>query len=314
MIEDNKDERVILITGASGFIGKYLINRMKEKKQNKIVLLTSKDIEGFICINHQGYNYSVNDFYKKGVHRIDVLIHLGWFVPESGNTDVKGGLAEAVYNTGYLLKNLPNIPKKVVYCSSVSVYGRFKDEEYKHSNSVLNELSAVITDDEYSFSKYVGELIVKGWASEYNVAVDILRLAPIYGAGDKRENEFIGKIINQALNGEKIYLYANPKMKRNLLYVKDACKFIEQAGDLEEEIGVINVVSDENLTMEEIVKVVIDKAKNMSDYEVVLREYRGHDLAFDATKRRKHLGKEIYTFEEGVMETLDIIKGKELMR
>ena len=72
----------ILVTGATGFIGSRFIEMAEQylEKGDQLVLLTSREIEGYKCILHQGYTFSANDFVAAGIEQIDKVIHIGHFI------------------------------------------------------------------------------------------------------------------------------------------------------------------------------------------------------------------------------------------
>ena len=60
--------QTLLVTGASGFIGANLIEKLRRMSEvYKIVALSSKNIDGVISINHNNYAFTENDFIEKGI-------------------------------------------------------------------------------------------------------------------------------------------------------------------------------------------------------------------------------------------------------
>ncbi len=298
---------MVLLTGATGFIGSRLVPIIKEK--NDVILLTSREIPGEKCVLHLNYSFSKEAFLKFSDYQIETVVHLGWYVPISGQEGVKAGLVEALYNTIHLLNNLPSRPKRIVYCSSVSVYGRFKDVRF-HRSSDMDENSHVQPDDEYSQSKYIGELIVKDWCIRNDIECLILRVGPTYGPGDKRNSEFVGRIMQQALRNEEIRLFADPSMRRNLVFVDDLCRFIANAIDISNKAELINLVSDNNPSMIEIINSIVEQANSQSKVSIIKGDYFGRDFAFSSSKRKEYLGTERYTLDEGIKMTLKALKDR----
>lgn len=56
--------RTILLTGASGFLGSRLALMLKKhyRDEANIVLLTSKEVEGYKCIIHKNFAYGEKEF------------------------------------------------------------------------------------------------------------------------------------------------------------------------------------------------------------------------------------------------------------
>lgn len=299
----------ILITGASGFIGSRLIRIAKEwfSDDAQIIILTSKPIEGFKNLLYQdAYSFTGQDFIDNGVDRIDIVIHIGGFVSKTDaqKRDYAANHATIV-NTQYLLEHLPVLPKKFILCSSTDVYGTFSD--YPNNAQIINEVSPVIINEQYSLAKYCCELLVKEWAEINAVTYQILRLGPIYGIGDKRTNFLVGAMLLKAVKGENILLSADPKTKRNLLYIDDLCRFILNSTKIEGS-EVINVVSENNTSFFDIVKAIILASGNVIRFEVDEKYIPARNRAFDASKRISLLGREEINLNQGIKMTFEWMK------
>ncbi len=295
----------ILITGASGFIGSRFVQLAKEKmKGTNIILLTSNPVSDFKCITYDRvYSFTEQDFADIEIDLIDVVIHLGGFVPKltSEKFNYEKNYANIV-NTQYLLTHLPCIPSKIIVCSTADVYGENAGDIF------ADESTEIHIDNQYSLSKYCCELITKEWSERYGVLCHILRLGPIYGIGDMRENQMIGAFLKRAANGNNLSLFGNPDTKRNLLYIDDLCRFILNAVELNEKIGVINVVSSENPTFKDIVNAVICAADNCISCDVSEQFIPDYDRKFNAEKRIKYLGKEEIDLYDGIKRSLAWVK------
>ena len=142
----------VLITGATGFLGGNLLQLLeKELNNDDIYILCSKPIEKYKCILHHDYTYSNKDLPQN----IDTLLCIGGFVPNNSDDQKDGNKhAKAVLNLKYLLDNLPNVPSKILYCSSTEVYGRNNIES-------INEKTVISPYDLYSCQKVMCEGIIK---------------------------------------------------------------------------------------------------------------------------------------------------------
>ena len=98
--------KIILITGAFGFVGKNLLQYFSTKKQNRIVAL---DIIGPNIPDYVDY-YSWDDVAKIPWNEIDVIIHLAGIAH-----DTSGAVDEAQYykiNVGLTKKIFDHFLKK----------------------------------------------------------------------------------------------------------------------------------------------------------------------------------------------------------
>jgi UDP-glucose 4-epimerase len=294
----------ILITGASGFVGSRLISLSKDLfwGSDHLILLTSRQIEGYTCIIHNQYNYTKDDFIRAGVDRIDVVIHIGHFIAQlHPDESVTLGNLSSVNNTMRLIESLPSKPQCFVFCSSMDVYGI-------HRTELVDESAKPIPENPYAVSKLMIEMYLQEWAGKENVNLHILRLAHIYGPKDKRRYT-IPIWLQAGMDESPVRLTTNPKLRRNCLYIDDCCKFLAKACYLEENVPIINLVSDHTAIMLEIAETCIRVSENPSD---VLVESNGNNdagLCFkNSILRQRYLGEEDYTLEEGLKREFEFYK------
>lgn len=289
-------EMNILITGATGFVGSRLL-QMKNQlfdKRDRLILLTSKEIDGFDCILHKDYKYIKADFLRKDICQIDCVIYLGHFLQELHyEMSPTEGNISSINNIMHLIKNIPSTPKTFVYCSSMAVYG-------EHRNDFVDENSELHIENVYAASKYIIELYLREICIKNKINLHILRLSHIYGPGDKRRYT-IPIWLQASSNYQSIMLYANPGQKRNCLYVDDCCRFIAKAAYLDEEADVINVVSEHNATMGEIAQLCKIISGNQRDILLEGDCSGNMGLGFlNCDRRKRYLGDERYNLEEGL--------------
>ena len=77
---------MILLTGASGFIGKHLLKLLIEKfGEENILALTTNPSVGFPHLLHNNYKFDRDFFVKNGYGNIKTIIHAGAFTPKNKN-------------------------------------------------------------------------------------------------------------------------------------------------------------------------------------------------------------------------------------
>lgn len=288
----------ILITGASGFIGKRLLDQFQTKgvsKQN-ITLLSRNPIPGYQCIIHDNYNIEKEAFQGK---RFDCIIHGGAVTPKGKGYDDENRYIENIRSTVNLFENLTEIPKKIVFLSSVSVYKESKK---------IDEQSELTTDNMYALSKIVCERYLNQFMP-YGTDVQILRLGAIYGPGEETYNKITGTFLKKASYNEDIIINSSGKENRNMLYVDDAAEYICNAALFEKGIGKVNLVSKESITVFDLAKLVI-KVLNSESRIIIENRVKGRNDNYDALKVRTIFDKyEYFTpYESGLVKLSEHFK------
>ncbi|MCI8949864.1 MAG: NAD(P)-dependent oxidoreductase [Lachnospiraceae bacterium] len=288
----------ILITGASGFIGKRLLDQFQTKgvsKQN-ITLLSRNPIPGYQCIIHDNYNIEKEAFQGE---RFDCIIHGGAVTPKGKGYDDENRYIENIRSTVNLFENLTEIPKKIVFLSSVSVYKESKK---------IDEQSELTTDNMYALSKIVCERYLNQFMP-YGTDVQILRLGAIYGPGEETYNKITGTFLKKASYNEDIIINSSGKENRNMLYVDDAAEYICNAALFEKGIGKVNLVSKESITVFDLAKLVI-KVLNSESRIIIENRVKGRNDNYDALKVRTIFDKyEYFTpYESGLVKLSEHFK------
>ncbi len=204
----------ILVTGANGFIGRQIVGALADR--NHFVFAMSK---GPFCLDnkHKGRVLPLQaDITDKNSlvaieNDIDAVFHLAGWVHKSEDSDLDKQRFFDVNVTGTknILGALRNTPKHFVFFSTVSVYG-IKD-------AVLNEESAVNPSSAYASSKLEAEKIIRDWGQERNTKVTCLRLASVYGEGNKGNLDKMFWTIRNNL----FFMVGNGDARRSLVNIKN---------------------------------------------------------------------------------------------
>lgn len=296
----------ILITGASGFIGRKLLEAISNNaqyKSNKIILLTSKEISGYTSIIHHNYSFTKEDFYNKGINNIDILIHLGAFIPKSSldANNIEASISN-ITNTEYLLKNLPSIPKKIIFLSTIDVYGTV--------SGIISEETSAIPNTLYGHSKLFSEKIILEWSENNKVTPQVLRIGHIYGEGEDEYKKILPVTINKIIKNEHPEIYSDGKEKRTFLYIDDCCKLILKSIELDEYNGPINITGSKEVSILELINLVIEvSGKNI--IPIIKNKNIGtRDLIFDTNKMVKYLGVGSTDLKEGIIKEYEYFYNK----
>lgn len=281
----------ILITGATGFVGKTLLTLLGKKgiEKEDCVLVTGKPVDGYPCVIHNNYQYSPEMF--KG-YKIDTVIHLGATTPKGKGRITAAEYAQNITTTLGLLAALPDIPSKIIFGSSTSVYDAGQDEP-------ISETTSLNTKDPYGLSKLFCEMILSDWCKDKNVILQILRFGPIYGPGEETYNKLAGTFLKKAMKGEDIHIFSQGNEFRSMIYVEDVCEMIWKAMQLEATMDPINVTNDEPIRIKAIAEIACRLAKSTSK---ICIENKGslRSERYDNERMRRVLGVPCTSYEQGI--------------
>ncbi|MDA2928571.1 NAD(P)-dependent oxidoreductase [Acidobacteria bacterium AH-259-O06] len=240
----------ILVTGASGFIGKRLIPRL------------SADGHEIFQANRESGDVSEKSTWLK-FPRAEVVIHLAGktFVPESWTEPaafIKCNLLGTVAALDYCKKH----NARLVFMSS-----------YLYGNPVtlpIPETAPVVASNPYALSKKLAEEACQFYSDSFGMNITILRPFNVYGA-DQPENFLIPSIIRQVNAGKVIYV-KDLEPKRDYVYISDLIEAITRAIELRQGINIFNIGSGVSYSVEEIIRIIqCVKGKNLPVHSVAER-------------------------------------------
>ena len=225
------NNKTILITGATGLIGKLCVLSLLKSPYNinVLALVRDKDKADRLFGTNSKLNLIIQDINKpiNCDSNIDYIIHCASI---TASKDFIEKPVETILTGLNGTKNVLEFAKEknaqgVIYLSSLEVYGIPSEENVKEDDygyiDILNPRSS------YSESKKIIENLCIAYASEYNVPVKIARLSQTFGAGvEKEDNRVFAQFAKSVINKENIILHTTGNTKRNYCYTTDAIRAI----------------------------------------------------------------------------------------
>ena len=206
----------ILITGGSGFLGRNLAKKLK----NKNIFIYDKVQPNYKCKFIKGSilnSSKINENLK--TYKIDTIIHLAASLGVS-NTEKKPSEVIDINFLGTLniLKAITNTKvKKFIFASSSEVYGDNKKKMIENLDLKPKSL--------YGHTKILGENLVKTYSNLLGFDYLIFRFFNVCGYG-QREDFVISKFFKDIKEKKEITVYGSGIQKRSFCHVKDACNAI----------------------------------------------------------------------------------------
>lgn len=267
----------IAISGGTGFLGKYVIECLEEKKIDCLVLTRNKKSEVGVYTDYS--EESLAEILKG----VDGVVHLAakrgsqGLISEFHSNEI---LTQNIYETCYKL----NI-KNIVNASSISVYSDESLLPWKE-DQVLQPINM------YGLSKltceYIGDIYNKKGMNIKN-----LRFAHLYGLNEKN-NYMINLFLRKAFNKKELVVKGKSLAKREFLYAKDAAKAIYKALIKEDVSGTFNIGSGCFLTNLEVADTINQKFNNK---ENLILEQANEDEGIQSSYMSSDLALKMLDFE-----------------
>ena len=321
--------KTVLITGAGGMLGLYLIHLFMLRNQQhrddiKVIALSRNEETARLRFgpywedkNFQFIKCDINEPFKFDI-ACDYIIHAASNThPILYSTDPIGTITTNVIGTKNVLDYaVSHQTKRVVFLSSVEIYGENRGDTDKFLEDYCGYIDCNTPRAGYTEGKRAGEALCQAYISVKNLDIVIPRVCRTYGPTmQMSDTKAIAQFIKKAVKGEDIVLKSEGNQLYSYSYIADtisAILYIMLTGTC----GVAYNVAAENsdITLKELAEMIAEKAGTRVIFELPdEKEQQGYSKATKATqdpKRLQELGwKSWYDIESGISETLEILKG-----
>lgn len=316
----NLRNKKVLITGADGFIGSHLVERLITEgcKVKAFVYYNSFNSWGWLDSFPEDKLHLIEIFagdirdpngIRTAMKDVDVVFHLAALIaipfsyhsPDSYiDTNIKGTL-----NIIQAAKDL-NI-ERVIVTSTSEVYGTAKyvpiDENHPRQ-----------PQSPYSASKIGADSIAESFYRSFGLPITIVRPFNTYGPRQSAR-AVIPTIITQLLNGRKEIKLGDLTPTRDLLFVKDTCNgFIEIAKSdklighdcniaTQSEISVAELATELIRQLNPNAKIITEEERLRPDKSEVFRLFGSNQKIKEYTDWKPQ-----YTLKTGLAETIEWFK------
>jgi len=257
----------ILIFGAAGFIGTYLIDELIKLEYN----VFASDISeiGSKYYNDNKIQYFIVNITKQEEFKIlpqikfDAIIHLAATQPANISAkyyNPKDYINVNVIGTLNILEFCRNNgADKIIYASSHrNTQGLWKNSE-PLSEEDGREIKYTGQYSMFSISESAAQDCVLHYNAQYGIHSIIFRLPPVYGYGPHTEIFMDGKpiktgfqiFIDNALECKPLEIWGDSSKGRDIIYIKDVVSAFLKALENDKAKGLYNIASGYYLTLKE---------------------------------------------------------------
>jgi CDP-glucose 4,6-dehydratase len=309
--------RSVLVTGASGLLGGWLIKELVEEGADVTALI--RDGAPKSMLSRDGWISRINTvngglqdtaLLRRAMseYAVDTVFHLAaQTIVGVAKMDPITTLKANVQGTWNVLEAARQTHvKQLVIASSDKAYGASDGLPYREDHPLRGRYP-------YDVSKSCADLISTMYAATYGLPVVIARCANLFGGGDLNFSRTIPGVILATLRGERFLIRSDGKFVRDFLYVKDAATaYMRLAERLADNRGLAGEAFNFGLEMRLTVLELVENVLTMMHCEhleptvqnIASSEIREQYLSAEKARRMLNWTPS-YSLQSGLQETID---------
>jgi GDP-4-dehydro-6-deoxy-D-mannose reductase len=224
----------VLVTGASGFIGRHLVARLRNARH------TVREVDS------QSGDIAAGSTWAS-FPDAEVVIHLAGktFVPDSW-TDPAGFFRTNVSGTICALEYCRTRQSQLIFISSY-LYG-------PPESLPISESAKLQANNPYALSKKLAEEACRFYSDFYEMSITILRPFNIYGPG-QNPKFLIPSIIQQVFKETDLNV-KDLEPRRDYLYIDDLTDAFAKAIENPQRFGIFNIASGTSHSVREVIELI----------------------------------------------------------
>lgn len=320
--------KTIIITGASGMIGTFLIDVLMYRNvafNNNITVFAlsrnkNKLEQRFSCYDGQECFKIIEHDVTKEItlaEQSDYIIHAASNThPMEYANDPVGTITANVFGTYNLLEYAAKGNGcRVVFLSSVEIYGENRSDVDRFSEKDCGYIDCNTLRAGYPESKRLSEAMLQAYRTQRNVNALSVRLCRIYGPTiEQDDSKALSQFMRKAVNGEDIVLKSDGKQLYSYIYTADAVSAILYVMLNGADGEVYNVAdSESDITLKALAETLAEKAGTRVVFELPdSDEKSGYSTAtkalLEAEKLRQLGWQAEYAIGEGLERSIKMLQ------
>jgi len=313
-------DRPVMVTGASGFLGGWLVRRLLEAGADVVcpvrdwvpgAQLIRERLMGKVNLVHGDVTDQALLERILGEYEVKTVFHLAaQTIVTIANRNPVSTFDSNIRGSYCLLEACRRSPEveQVVVASSDKAYGSQDTLPYTEDLPLQGRYP-------YDASKSCSDLITQSYAATFELPVTITRCGNFYGGGDLSWNRIVPGTIRSVLRGHRPIIRSDGKYIRDYFYIEDgAAAYMLLAEKMAENPDLtgeaFNFSNEIQLTVLELVEKILEVME--SDLEPDVRGEAAHEIKhqyLSAEKARCMLGwRPLFTLEEALQRTVEWYK------
>jgi len=301
-----------LVTGAAGFIGSHLAEKLTDHQVRVIALdnLSSGDRNNIGNTRVEFVHGDVRDseLVDALVKKSSIVFHLAEYIPQSRDYGVGHVIKYSTENplldfdvgcraSLILLEKCRKYKKKMVLASSAAVYGR-------SASALLKEETPKLPSSPYGASKLCAEIYLTLYSRLYDLPTAVVRFFNVYGP---RQSKYLmyDMLCKLTKSPERIELLGTGQEERDFVFVEDAVDATILVANNQDRIGeVFNVGTGTATSTESVAEQILGILGIHADVKFTQTSWKGdiNRLVADAAKIRSIGFEPRYDMKDGLRE------------
>lgn len=258
-----------LVCGAGGFIGGYLVNRLKQEgywvrgvdlKENEF---DNCNADEFVLGDLRDRSF-VNEIVSEDLSEV---YQLAADMGGAGFVFTGENDAEIMHNSASINLNVLDAVKrnqipKIFYSSSACIYPEFNQLEPDNPSCAENTAYPAQPDSEYGWEKLFSERLYLSYARNHGIEVRIARFHNIFGpkgtwkGGREKAPAAICRKVAEAKDGDSVEIWGDGKQTRSFLFIDECIEAVRRLMESDFS-GPLNIGSEEMISINDFANMVI---------------------------------------------------------
>jgi UDP-glucuronate decarboxylase len=305
----------ILVTGAAGFLGSHLCERLVEQGHEVLGVdnyFTGRRANVAHLLNKPNFEIMRHDVTMPLFVEVDEIYNLACPAsPVHYQFDPVQTTKTSVHGAINMLGLAKRTGAKILQASTSEVYG--DPEQHPQTEEYWGNVNPIGPRSCYDEGKRCAETLFFDYHRQNGVKIKVMRIFNTYGPRMHPEDgRVVSNFIMQALTGQPITIYGDGSQTRSFCYVDDLIEgMIRLMNSPDEVTGPINIGNPGEFTIRQLAEKVVAMVGN--DAELVFRDLPVNDPMQrkpDITKAKAVLGWEpAITLDQGLEKAIAYFRG-----
>lgn len=309
--------RSVLVTGASGFIGSWLVRELLDRGARVVALIRNPNprselyrtglvqqvavvhgaLEDFWALERAVNQYETEAVFHLGAQTLVPVAHR--FPLPTFEANIRG-----TYHLLEVCRLHRSIVQRVVIASSDKAYGEQPALPYQEETPLVGR-------HPYEVSKSCADLLAQAYFHTYGLPLAIARCGNVYGGGDLHWSRLVPGTIRSLWRGEPPLIRSDGTYVRDYIYVRDVVRayllLAEQSDNPQVTGQAFNFGTEKPLSVLEVVRAIqrLMGREDLSPHILGCAEGEIHSQYLSAARARTLLNwRPTYDLEVGLQETV----------